>query len=136
MELNMDNKKYYRKKKSVSAYGNEIELITSKINKNVSTLRKATGLSQEKFAEAIDCSVAHISKIECNKNTPSIDLLITMSYKFNYPLYSLIPNTEFASGDTSIDELTRKINSCDEKSKPLLLSLLHALTDNYLKNCD
>ena len=47
-----------------------------KIGKNLQKLRRSHGYTQEKLAEAIDCSARYISDIEQDKSKPSYENLI------------------------------------------------------------
>ena len=41
--------------------------------------RKRTGLSQEKLAEKSDLSTVFISRVECGKESPSVDSLVKIA---------------------------------------------------------
>ena len=47
-----------------------------KIGKNIQTIRKSYGYTQEKLAEEIEVSVRYISDIEQDKSKPSYEVLI------------------------------------------------------------
>ncbi len=57
-----------------------------KIGKNLQKLRKSYGYTQEKLAEAIDCSARYISDIEQDKSKPSYENLIKICNIFNVGL--------------------------------------------------
>lgn len=60
------------------------------IAKNVKNLRLKQKLSQEKFAEIIDCTREHVSRLENNKEKISLALLLHIS-----EIYSILPETFF-----------------------------------------
>ena len=49
------------------------------IAKNIKLLRKEAKLSQEKFAESINCSREYISRLENNHEKISLSLLLSVS---------------------------------------------------------
>lgn len=57
-----------------------------KIGKNIQKLRRSYGYTQEKLAEAIDCSARYISDIEQDKSKPSYENLIKICNVFNLGL--------------------------------------------------
>lgn len=54
--------------------------------KKIREIRKANKLSQEKFAEKLDCSREFISRLENNKEKLSLKLLLKLAYVFNINL--------------------------------------------------
>ncbi len=57
-----------------------------KIGKNIQKLRKSYGYTQERLAEAIDCSARYISDVEQNKSKPSYENLIKICNVFKIGL--------------------------------------------------
>ena len=57
-----------------------------KIGKNLQKLRRSHGYTQEKLAEAIDCSARYISDIEQDKSKPSYENLIKICNVFKIGL--------------------------------------------------
>ena len=53
------------------------------ISFNIKKLRENKKLSQEKFAESIDCSREYISRLENNKERISLSLLLKISKIYN-----------------------------------------------------
>ena len=53
------------------------------ISSNIKKLRENKKLSQEKFAESIDCSREYISRLENNKERISLSLLLKISKIYN-----------------------------------------------------
>ena len=60
------------------------------IANNIKRLRKNKKLSQEKFAESIDCSREYISRLENNKEKISLSLLLKIA-----KIYGLTPESFF-----------------------------------------
>ena len=57
-----------------------------KIGKNIQTIRKSIGYTQEKLAEEIEVSVRYISDIEQDKSKPSYEVLIKICNVFQISL--------------------------------------------------
>ena len=57
-----------------------------KIGKNLQKLRRSHGYTQEKLAEAIDCSARYISDIEQDKSKPSYENLVKICNVFKIGL--------------------------------------------------
>lgn len=53
------------------------------IAKNIKKLRKQHKLSQESFAEKINCSREFVSRMENCKEKPSLKMLLKLSFLFN-----------------------------------------------------
>ncbi len=54
--------------------------------KKIREIRKANKLSQEKFAEKLDCSREFISRLENNKEKLSLKLLLKLAHVFDINL--------------------------------------------------
>ncbi|MCM1339506.1 MAG: helix-turn-helix domain-containing protein [Muribaculaceae bacterium] len=50
---------------------------------NIKKLRKSHNLSQENFAEKINCSREFVSRMENLKEKPSLKMLLKLSFLFN-----------------------------------------------------
>jgi len=59
---------------------------TIKIGKNIQTIRKSNGYTQEKLAEKIEVSVRYISDIEQDRAKPSYEVLIRICNLFQIGL--------------------------------------------------
>ena len=57
-----------------------------KIGKNIQAIRKSHGYTQEKLAEAIECSPRYIGDIEQDRSKPSYEVLVKMCNLFNIGL--------------------------------------------------
>ena len=60
-----------------------------KIGKNLQKIRRSHGYTQEKLAEAIDCSARYISDIEQDKSKPSYENLVKICNVFKIGLNDL-----------------------------------------------
>ena len=57
-----------------------------KIGKNIQKIRRSYGYTQERLAEAIDCSPRYISDIEQDKSKPSYENLVKICNIFKIGL--------------------------------------------------
>ena len=57
-----------------------------KIGKNIQAIRKSHGYTQEKLAEAIECSPRYIGDIEQDRSKPSYEVLVKLCNLFNIGL--------------------------------------------------
>ncbi len=57
-----------------------------KIGKNIQAIRKSHGYTQEKLAEAIECSPRYIGDIEQDRSKPSYEVLVKICNLFNISL--------------------------------------------------
>lgn len=62
------------------------KLSTIKIGKNIQTIRKSNGYTQEKLAEEIEVSTRYISDIEQDNSKPSYEVLIRICNLFQISL--------------------------------------------------
>ena len=53
-----------------------------KIGSRIQKIRKSYGYTQEKMAEALNCSARYVSDIEQNRSNPSYEILITFCNLF------------------------------------------------------
>ena len=57
-----------------------------KIGKKIKTLRKSYGYTQEKLAEAVECSPRYIGDVEQDRSKPSYEVLVKICNTFNIGL--------------------------------------------------
>ena len=57
-----------------------------KIGKNLQALRKSHGYTQEKLAEAVECSPRYIGDIEQDRSKPSYEVLVRICNTFHIGL--------------------------------------------------
>ena len=57
-----------------------------KIGKNIQALRKSHGYTQEKLAEAVECSPRYIGDIEQDRSKPSYEVLVRICNTFHIGL--------------------------------------------------
>lgn len=57
-----------------------------KIGKNIQALRKSHGYTQEKLAEAVECSPRYIGDVEQDRSKPSYEVLVRICNTFHIGL--------------------------------------------------
>lgn len=64
--------------------------LNEEIGRRITALRKKQGLTQEKLAEALNCSIKHVSHVERGVSSLSLDLLIETCKTLNCSLDYLV----------------------------------------------
>lgn len=82
--------------------------------KRVQELRKARRLTQEQLAELIDIDVKHMSKIECGRHFPSIEILNKIAEALEKPIQDFFIDDHFQERDVLIDNLVQKLKNLPE----------------------
>ncbi len=74
---------------------------TTETGKQIQSLRKAQGLTQEQLAEQVNTSVRHLQKLESGERGGSVDMLVELALFFHVSLDFLVlgkqQNTEVQS---------------------------------------
>lgn len=96
------------------------------IGQRIGNLRRERHVTQESFAEAMDISVKHCSRVECGQACYSLDKLIEVADYFNvsmdYLVHGTKPDDVALSFPPTMVEIMR---SNDEKEKSLLREYLN-----------
>lgn len=101
------------------------------ICKNIRHQRQLIGMTQEKFAEALNVSAQYISQIERGESVPSLKLLLTICYTFNCSVYSLIPQTKHEDDYEASSSLTYRIEGLTSKQRKAILSFIDWYVANH-----
>ena len=102
----------------------DIDKIFDTICSNVKYHRGLTGLTQEKYAEALGVSTQYISQIERGESTPSLRMLLIICETFDYSVHQLIPQTRTETADNLDDKMTEKFNRLSAAQKEVILSFI------------
>jgi len=70
----------------------ELKLFRRKLGETIRKLRKTSGLSQERLAEAADMSTTYLGEIERGERNCSIDSLKKISKGLGIRMETLFPN--------------------------------------------
>ena len=87
------------------------EKLCKQIGKRIQYLRKQKGLSQEKFAEAIDIATTSLSYIETGRGFMTLATLEKMSKILNIEPYEIFQFSSLDSNEEIYEYLSRKIES-------------------------
>lgn len=108
-----------------------IDKIFDRICQNIKHQRSLTGLTQEKYAEALGVSSQYISQIERGESTPSLKFLLTICDVFNYSIYALIPQTKTDSTDNLNAKMNAKFDSLSNAQKENIISFIEWYSKNH-----
>ena len=108
-----------------------IDKIFDKICSNIKHQRSLTGLTQEKYAEALGVSSQYISQLERGESTPSLRFLLTICDVFDYSIYALIPQTKTNCNDNLKTKMTAKFDSLSTTQKENIISFMDWYTENH-----
>ncbi len=108
-----------------------IDKTFEKICHNIKHHRNLTGLTQEKYAEALGVSSQYISQIERGESTPSLKLLLTICYIFDYSIYSLIPQTKTDATDSLNNKMAVKFANLSNSQKENIISFIDWYSENH-----
>jgi transcriptional regulator with XRE-family HTH domain len=71
--------------------------------RNLKTIRKKCGLSQEKLAEKAGVSTHHIAMIELSRNFPAIDLVERLAAALGVDVYELFMDPDSSGGMVEVN---------------------------------
>lgn len=98
------------------------------LGKRIQKLRESKNLTQEELAEKVNRSTNHISKLETAKTNPSFELLVSVAKALNLEMIELFNFAEYNNIEFIEKELSKLINSKNEKD----LILLYKIYKNIL----
>jgi len=97
------------------------------IGKRIQELRKTQRLSQEQVAEKADISPNYLSRIECGKENPTLDMLIKLADALEVEMWEMF---DFGH-EVNIKELREAMNKLlkdtDEEKLRLAVKILRAV---------
>lgn len=98
------------------------------IGKRIQELRKARGLSQEKIAEKADISSTYLSRIECGRENPTLDMLIKLSNALEIEMWEMFDFGHVKNHKELKESLQSLIKTSDEPTLRLALKLIRAIS--------
>ena len=84
------------------------------IGRKIRQFRKHRGLTQDTLAEALDIDPKHLCRIECGKNSPSLDLLERIADTLEIKLSQFFDDTMSLSRDDMLENIVSLLNKEDE----------------------
>ncbi len=97
------------------------------IGKRIQELRKAQGLSQEDVAEKADISPNYLSRIECGKENPTLDMLIKLATTIEVEMQEIFDFGHGVGPNQLKDTMNQLIKDIDEEKLGLAVKILRAV---------
>src|SRR6266498_133056 len=94
--------------------------------KRIQELRKARGLSQEKIAEKADISPTYLSRIECGRENPTLDMLIKLSRALEVEMWEMFDFGHVFSRKELKETFQTLAKTADEPTLRLALKVIRA----------
>jgi transcriptional regulator with XRE-family HTH domain len=98
------------------------------IGKRIQELRKTRGLSQEKIAEKADISSTYLSRIECGRENPSLDMLMKLSNALEVEMWEMFDFGHVKSHKELKESLQSLIKTADEPTLHLAVKVIRAIS--------
>lgn len=95
-----------------------------KIGKNIQTIRKSYGYTQEKLAEEIEVSVRYISDIEQDKSKPSYEVLIKICNVLKISLDQIFSEYIHAKENKTMEYSLAGFDKLSKKDKETIENLI------------
>lgn len=97
------------------------------IGERIQELRKSLKLSQEQIAEKADISPNYLSRIECGKENPTLDMLIKLSKALGVEMWEMFDFGHEVGIKELKDTLTKFMKEADEEKLKAAVKLLRAV---------
>ncbi len=94
------------------------------LGKRIKELRKSKGFTQERLSEIVGVDPKHLSRIECGKNVPSIDLITRISSVLGIELQMFFQTSHLKSKDSLIKEINKILDKETEEKVRLYYKIL------------
>lgn len=98
------------------------------IGKRIQELRRSQGLSQEQIAEKADISPNYLSRIECGKENPTLDMLIKLAHALEVELWEMFDFGHIVSDKEAKVKLLNLVKSTDPEKLRLALKIIRAVS--------
>jgi len=99
------------------------------LGKRVKTMRQNLGMTQEEFAERLNCTNSHIGKIENGKVGISIDLLVSVANTLHTTVDQLLLDSYDYKEQVIMRNLYERVEQFPMKTKMLTCDLLEQMVD-------
>lgn len=101
--------------------------LTFLLGKRIKELRKSKKYTQDKFAELIGIDAKHLSRIECAKTQPSLNLLKKISSVLEIEIIELFKAEHFKTKDDLIKEINSILNNSNIEKVQLIYKILKSI---------
>lgn len=97
------------------------------IGKRIQELRKRQGLSQEQVAEKAEISSNYLSRIECGKENPTLDMLIKLAQALKVEMREMFILGHVSGLEDTKKRIEKFIRTADENSVRLAAKIIEAI---------
>ena len=97
------------------------------IDKRIQELRKTHRLSQEQVAEKADISPNYLSRIECGKENPTLDMLIKLADALEVEMWEMFDFGHEVNLKELREVMSRLLKESDEENLRLAVKILRAV---------
>lgn len=98
------------------------------IGKRIQELRKKQRLSQDQVAEKADISPNYLSRIECGKENPTLDMLIKLSNALEVEMWEMFDFGHVESQKELKEAIQRFSKTSDEPTLRLAFKVIRAVS--------
>jgi len=97
------------------------------LGKRIREIRKARGLTQERFAEMVDIEQKHVSRIELGKSYPTIDRLEKMAIALDVQLSSFFDFMHLENNEERAASIEDMLHELSEDSRKMAYKMIKAI---------
>ena len=95
-----------------------------KIAKNIQAIRKSHGYTQEKLAEAIECSPRYIGDIEQDRSKPSYEVLVKFCNLFNIGTDEIFSEYLDVKGRQGVNSALFGFNNLNSRNQDTIVHMI------------
>ena len=99
------------------------------LGRRIKTMRHNLGMTQEEFADQLNCTNSHLGKIENGKGGISIELLVSVANMLHTTVDQLLLDSYDYKEQVIMRDLYERIDKFPVKTKILTCDLLRQLVD-------
>lgn len=99
------------------------------LGRRIKAMRQNLGMTQEEFAERLNCTNSHLGKIENGKDGISIELLVSVANMLHTTVDQLLLDSYDYKEQVIMRDLYERIDKFPVKTKILTCDLLRQLVD-------
>lgn len=104
------------------------DALAKRVGLAIAQRRRLLPMTQEELAEALQCGVEAVSRMERGAIMPTLPRIIETAQALGCPVHELLGLTSDLPGDQAI-EIARKLERVSANDREMLLALLDQLTD-------
>lgn len=95
-----------------------------KIGKNIQAIRKSHGYTQERLAEAIECSPRYIGDIEQDRSKPSYEVLVKFCNLFNISIDEIFSEYLEIKGKKEVNVALSGFDKLRQNNKDTIIHMI------------